>query len=203
MPYVRIKIKLNNDQCNQFIHAIQNDQQTSIRFLPRQVADESGDTILVTKKQYEQLILSKITKKGVTITFSKAQLKHMSTQIGSGILDSISNFFKGAANTVKTGYNKVKNYVTGTKQPVNIEMKNMANVKTPKPAPLKDYGPKYDYEKPGYKKPEKSTFDKIASQVKKIDKAIDNTFRYPPNVNTWKQQQLGYNNNGFQDEGYF
>ena len=42
----------------------------------------------------------------------------MKNQLGSGILDSISNFFKSTGN-------KVSNWFSGKKQPVEIEMKNL------------------------------------------------------------------------------
>lgn len=137
------------------------------------------------------------------ITFSKSQVKHLHKQIGHGILDSIGNFFKGAYNTVKSGYNSAKNYVSNQfskPQSKSIEMKNFANIKQPKPAPYIDYGHEHDY-KVNYKPPPKTTLDKMGDWAKNVDLKINKAFNYgyssQSGVKAYKQQKLGYAPNGF------
>lgn len=196
MPYYHIKISLNDNQMHQIIQAIQNFQRVTITFSSNQIASANGDIIMVTAKQYERLMLAKHAHNSISITFSKKQLHEMSGQIGNGILDSIGNFFK-------SGYSKVKNFITGPKKPANIEMKNMANINPPK---VKDYGQQFDNMQPGYKPPKQSGFDKFANKVGHFDKKLTNIFDYggPGTApKDWKQQKLAYAPNGFFDEGYF
>lgn len=123
MPYYPINVKLSKDQMKHFIDAIQRDERIYMTFTPKQIGVENSDVILVTKKQYNNLLLSKHSKKNITILFNKTQLRLMSKQIGNGILDSLGSFFKSATNSVKQGVKSVKNYFT--KKPVQIEMKSL------------------------------------------------------------------------------
>ena len=78
--------------------AMKDDLGVRLLFIPKQIGD--GDNILVSKHQLERLMLAKAANKSVKITFNKSQLRLMAKQVGSGILDSISGFFKSAASKV-------------------------------------------------------------------------------------------------------
>lgn len=185
MVYYKIHVDLTEQQKHKFVNAIQNNSMVSIKFTPQQLGQQ-GDVIIVTGAQYNKLNSAKQSNNPVSIKFTKIQVQKMKEQIGNGILDSIGNFFKSAANTISSGANKVKNFITGSNKPKD------------------DHGYKNDYKPVGWKPEKKTGFDKFANKVSKFDKKIDNFFNYggPTGtrpVDAWKQQKLQYNDYGYED----
>lgn len=123
MPYYMIHINLNKNQKEILVEALHQNTKCSLTITPKQIGDHFGDVILVTQKQYTQLSNGLVQNDPVTLKFSKANVNAMRSQIGSGILDSIGGFF----NKAVTG---VKNWWSGPKKPVNIEMKTINKADT-------------------------------------------------------------------------
>lgn len=225
MTYYQVPVHLTNKQLQAFHNAIMNDTRVTIKFNGSQIGQE-GDTIIVTLPQFKKLDLARQSNTSVSIIFNKTQLRMMKTQIGNGVLDSLGSFFKGVGNTVKSGFNKAKNFVTGNKQQpkqdINkgwnfvdknvgstnkdlakkynntIEMNNMANIKPPNLPKYKDYGQEYDHMPVGYKPPKpQTTFDKVANKVNQFDKGLNNFFGYPYRTNVNTWNQQKYAPNGF------
>lgn len=116
MVYYTINVKLTQHQKELFVQAITSQTAVSVRFTSKQLGVEGGDQILFTKTQINKLQTAKQTNKPVVIKFSKTQVMHLHKQIGNGILDSISNFFKGAASKVgdfaSRAFRTARNYVS-------------------------------------------------------------------------------------------
>ena len=115
---------------------------------------------------------------------------HQAMMSGSGILDSIGNFFK-------TSFNNAKNWVT-SKLPQN---------KAAAPKIPKDLGPQYDHLPADYKKPKLTGIDYVANKINKFDNMVNRTFNYMPtgykflsNVSNWKEQKLQYDHNRYNDD---
>jgi hypothetical protein len=148
MPYYQIKLKLTARQSNLIYQAIQKGISLTLKFTPNQIGDSSGDTVLVSKKQYDKLIIAQLANNPISVNFSKTQLAQMSKQIGHGILDSIGKFFKSAASSVGRfagrAYSKIKNEFA----PPAIWPADIDNYKPPKNSNsvvMKPTAPKYYY----------------------------------------------------------
>jgi hypothetical protein len=200
MPYYMIRVKLNKTQQHEIVNAMQNGSHVSLTFKPSQLNKDDGDMMLFTKRQIDKIQTALLTKRSVIIVFSKAQVRLMHEQVGSGILDSIGGFFKNTFNSVK---NWVSNKIAPTKAPTAkdryFEMKKMEQKNkvptnkdlaakyenltnkfnyNPKPTPRPDYGIQYDDKPRDFKPPQPSTFDKVATKFENFDKMLNNIFSY-------------------------
>jgi len=200
--YYTLTVNLTNRQKNAFANAIANKKNVKITFRHYQL-EQAGDTILITKSQFDKLNNAKMSNSSVSITFGKKQIQEMGQQMGNGILDSIGNFFK-------SGYNSAKNWVSSkvNTKPKPIEMKNMANLRPKVKNP--DYFRGYDnvpLDEPKQKQP--STFDRVAQKVNDFDSGVNKFFNpgtpfgiTRSKLNEWKGQKNGYSSNGFYPEDF-
>lgn len=167
--YYEIQIKLTKNQILQLVDAIENKTRLTLTFKPRQIDHDEGTRLLVTEAQLKKINLGLETNQNVTIAFTITQLQTMLQEMmtGSGILQSIGNFFSKAVSGVKNAF---------TSKPQQA------------PAKYKDYDdmymtqesigrPKMVYTAPK-PKPQKTTFDRIAKNVNKFDGFIDKIFSY-------------------------
>ena len=186
----RVSIKLENDQKQDIIHAIHNNSHLTLHIYPRQLmanaafapgAASQGDTLMLTKRQATQIYNAMIKNEIVTLKFTKAQLKKMSEQIGSGILDSLSSMFNSAKSYVSSGVNKFSNYLKPQTKSNNIEMKDFAGLKNTRNSKAQQF---FDDNKqtPFRKTPTLSTFDKMQMERPDIKavKAVKPSTTMPP-----------------------
>ena len=124
MSYV-VSIKLTKKQEKDLVSALTHNLSCNLLVRKSQI-NKPGDKLLLTLAQFNALKKSMISYGGkFNLTLSKKQLKMMKSQIGNGILDNISSFFK---NTVSSA----KNWFTAKKAPAPIEMKTFNKQDTAK-----------------------------------------------------------------------
>lgn len=127
----RVSIKLTKAQKQEIVKAINTKSNLTLSIKPRQIL-EGHDMLMLTKRQASQIFNGMMKKEVVELIFTKTQIQKMSQQIGSGILDSLSNMFNTAKSYVSSGVNKVTNYFKPKAAPQNTEMQNYAGLKNTK-----------------------------------------------------------------------
>jgi len=108
--YYEIQIKLTRNQILQLVEAIQNKTRLTLTFKPRQIDHDEGIKLLVNASQLKKINLALETNHNATILFTIKQLQTMYQEMmtGSGILDSIGNFFSRAVSGVKNAFSSSK-----------------------------------------------------------------------------------------------
>lgn len=173
--YYIIKIVFDDDQLNRFLDGFEKSSSISLDFYPDQLDHQGGMTILVTEPQLEEIIDAIETGSLVRIKFSSEQMDEMKHGImsGSGIFDSIGNFFKSAKNWVSNKF-KDKTPAIG-KMSSNVYSRKNTVETVPK---VIDHGQKYDNQLPSFRPPVMTNFDKFANKIGDFDKKIDKFFSY-------------------------
>lgn len=206
----QICIRLTDSQKQDIINAINSKARLTLDVSSRQI-DTNGDWLHLNKKQAKDVYNAMINNGHVRLQFSKAQMQKMRSQIGNGILSSLSSFFTSIPQKVSNAYNSAKNYIAPRqppKQDINkgwnfvdkntgktnkdlakrydnaIEMRNMASIKS---KPNVGY---IEAKQP----PKPSMIDRLGNFADNVNDSIDRTFNYGPYRGTaqWKNQKLGH-----------
>jgi len=109
--YIPVEIYLTENQQRKVHNAIEHSQECTLRINP---STKGNSKLLFTQSQINKLENSRMQKRSVDITFSKAQLKHQEGGLLPLVAAALPLLFKGAlAGAASAAAAKVVNKISG------------------------------------------------------------------------------------------